>query len=290
MAAPVLIAAPTPRLERILFGTDFSEESLMVLPFASGIARMYGAKIYLCHVQADVPLSAGLAAPQLYEAAGKDIAEKLDALRARPPLQGLDLKLVLASGTIRDEMPKIIRENKIDLFVAGTRGRTVLSKMLLGSVVEEICRVATCPILTVGQGLAIRTEDSFRNILFATNLSEMSKKALPYIALLAGKFGSRLTVLHVMPEDVAAAPDAKEATESTRKTMMNAFDAALGGFQPEYVVAFGNTAETVLRVAREKQAGLVALGIRNAFRPGILRERTAYRIMAGAHCPVLTVP
>jgi nucleotide-binding universal stress UspA family protein len=45
----------------------------------------------------------------------------------------------------------------------------------------------------------------------------------------------------------------------------------------------------VLRVAREKKAGLIAMGIRNAFRPGILRERTAYRIIAGAQCPVLTV-
>jgi nucleotide-binding universal stress UspA family protein len=64
---------------------------------------------------------------------------------------------------------------------------------------------------------------------------------------------------------------------------------ALAGLHPEFVVAMGETAETVLRVAREKNAGLIAMGIRNAFRPGILRERTAYRIIAGAQCPVLTV-
>jgi nucleotide-binding universal stress UspA family protein len=75
-----------------------------------------------------------------------------------------------------------------------------------------------------------------------------------------------------------------------RETMKAAFLPGLAQYQPEFAVAFGNTAESVLRVAREKQAGLIALGIRNAFRPGILRERTAYRIMAGAHCPVLTVP
>jgi nucleotide-binding universal stress UspA family protein len=97
-------------------------------------------------------------------------------------------------------------------------------------------------------------------------------------------------VLHVLSEDQASAADAKEVTESTRKTMTNTFRTALDEFQPEFIVASGSTAEAVLRVAREKQANLVALGIRNAFRPGILRERTAYRIMAGARCPVLTVP
>jgi nucleotide-binding universal stress UspA family protein len=260
------------------------------LPFASGIARAYGAKLYLCHIQADVPLSAGLAAPQLYEAAGKDLAEQLAALRSRTPLKDLDVKLILASGKIQDEMPRVIRDNHIDLFVSGTRGRTGLSKMLLGSVVEEICRVVTCPILTVGQGISIRTEESFRNILFATNLSDMSKKALPYIEILAKKFKSRLTILHVMPEDRASAAGSESVTESMRETMKAAFLPGLAQYQPEFAVAFGNTAESVLRVAREKQAGLIALGIRNAFRPGILRERTAYRIMAGAHCPVLTVP
>ena len=64
---------------------------------------------------------------------------------------------------------------------------------------------------------------------------------------------------------------------------------ALADIHAEFVVAMGDTAETVLRVAREKNAGLVAMGIRNAFRPGVLRERTAYRIIAGATCPVLTV-
>jgi nucleotide-binding universal stress UspA family protein len=277
MAAPVLVSAAVPRLERILFGTDLSEESLQVLPFASGIARAYGSKLYLCHIQADVPLSAGLAA-------------QLAALRSRTPLKDLDVKLILASGKIQDEMPRVIRDNHIDLFVSGTRGRTGLSKMLLGSVVEEICRVVTCPILTVGQGISIRTEESFRNILFATNLSDMSKKALPYIEILAKKFKSRLTILHVMPEDRASAAGSESVTESMRETMKAAFLPALAQYLPEFAVAFGNTAESVLRVAREKQAGLIALGIRNAFRPGILRERTAYRIMAGAHCPVLTVP
>jgi nucleotide-binding universal stress UspA family protein len=290
MAAPVLLTATAPRLKNILFATDFSEDSLLVLPCAGAIARAFEAKIYLCHVQADVPLSAGLAAPHLYEAAGKDAAEHLAALRSLPALKGLELKLVLASGMIQDEMQRIIHENGIDLLVAGTRGRTGLSKMMLGSVVEDICRVATCPILTVGPEAEVWPEAPFRNVLFPSNLSEMSRKALPYISLLARKYKSRVTVLHVLSEDQASAADAKEVTESTRKTMTNTFRTALDEFQPEFIVASGSTAEAVLRVAREKQANLVALGIRNAFRPGILRERTAYRIMAGARCPVLTVP
>ncbi len=290
MAASLSFTGTLPQLKSILLPTDEAEDALPVLPYAGQIARAFGAKIYLCHIHADVPLAAGLAAPRLYEAEGKDAAERLAAFRRSPALKGLEPKLVLASGTVHEEMPKLIAENHIDLVMVGTHGRTGLAKMVLGSVAEEICRVATCPVFTASPATAAVREASFKNIVFPTNLSEVSKKTLPYITLLARKYGSRVTVLHVVPQGGAATAEREKQADSIRGVMTRDFGPALAQFQPEFSVAFGNTAETVLRVSREKEAGLIALGIRNAFRPGILVERTAYRIMAGAHCPVLTVP
>ena len=40
----------------------------------------------------------------------------------------------------------------IDLIVIGTRGRTGLRKMLLGSVASDVVTYAHCPVLVVGQG------------------------------------------------------------------------------------------------------------------------------------------
>ncbi len=290
MAAPLPITAALPKLENVLFPTDLWDDSLPVLPYVGQIARAFAAKVYLCHIHADVPLAAGLAAPWLYEAEGKGAAERLAAFRASPALRGLEPKLLLAAGTIQEEMQKIIAENRIDLVMVGTHGRTGLAKMVLGSVAEEICRVATCPVFTASPATKPAPDSAFKHILFPTNLSEVSKKTLPYIALLARKYGSRVTVLHVVAPSGAGAADREKRADSIRKVLASDFGPALAQFQPDFSVVFGNTAETVLRVAREKQAGLIALGIRNAFRPGILVERTAYRIMAGAHCPVLTVP
>ena len=284
MAAALPIPPTLPTLENILLPTDLSGDSLPVLPYVGEIARAFAAKIFLCHIHADVPLTAGLAAPRLYEAEGKDAADHLAAFRTSPALKGLEPKLILAAGTVQEEMRKIIAQNHIDLVMVGTHGRTGLAKMVLGSVAEEICRVASCPVFTASPATKPAPQLSFKRILFPTNLSEVSKKTLPYIALLARKYGSQVIVLHVFG-------DAKAAdVEFVRRTMVRDFRPALEPAGVEFDVAFGNTAESVLRVAREKEAGLIALGIRNAFRPGILVERTAYRIMAGAHCPVLTVP
>jgi nucleotide-binding universal stress UspA family protein len=288
MTTALPIVGIVPKLENILVSTDLSEDSLPILPYAGHIARLFGARICLCHIHADVPLAAGLAAPRLYEAEGKQAAEHLGACRRSPALKGVEPRLILASGKIQEEMEKVIAENDIDLVMVGTNGRTGLAKVVLGSMAEEICRVATCPVLTAGRATGLAPEAVFNNILFPTNLSEVSKKTLPYIALLAGKCGSRITVLHVAG-DVEAAAERAEYAASMRRSMEWDFGPALAHFEPDFMVASGNVAETVLRVSQEKQAGLIALGIRNAFRPGILVERTAYRIMAGAHCPVLTV-
>ncbi len=290
MAAPILLTPTVPKLKNVLFATDFSAAALDALPYAGAIVRAFGGKLLLCHIEAAAPLTAGLADPHLYEAAGKDAAEHLAALRYLPVLKGLQPALVLGEGDIKDELLKIVSQADIDLMVLGIRGRTGLRKMLLGSVTEEMCRAVTCPILTVGPGMASDADAPFQRILFPTNLSELSKKTVPYVAMLAKQFAAQITVLNVVAQE-SGKPGANQDTavaESRRMEMVKCFP-ELAGFQPEIVVASGNTAETVLRVAREKNPGLIAMGIRNAFRPGLLKERTAYRIIAGARCPVLTV-
>ncbi len=289
MAAPAFVPGTIRKLRNVLFATDFSEGSLHALPYVAGIAQTFGSTVYLCHIIAPTPLAAGAAAPQLYEAVGKEATEQLATLHHSPVLEGLERKLLLAEGEIEDELLKAIREKDIDLVVAGTHGRTGWRKLLLGSVVEAICRITTCPILTVGPALAPRDGVPFKRMLFPTDLSEESKRVLPYLALLAEKYGARVTILHVMPREAGANPDARALSEPIRRNMMHAFQAHLGFASPDYIIEFGDTVDTVLHVAEERGADLVAMGIRNAFIPGIqLRSSTAYRIIAGAHCPVLT--
>ncbi|HET7872247.1 MAG TPA: universal stress protein, partial [Terriglobales bacterium] len=74
MAAPILITPTAPKLKNVLFATDFSLASLEALPYAGAIVRAFGGKLHLCHIEAAAPLSAGLADPHLYEAAGKEAA------------------------------------------------------------------------------------------------------------------------------------------------------------------------------------------------------------------------
>jgi nucleotide-binding universal stress UspA family protein len=290
MSATLPVPATQLKLKDILFTTDFSEGSQHALPYVGALARTFHSAVHLCHIEPAIPLATAMAAPRIYEAAGKVTAEHLTALLNAPALKGVNLNLALGAGTFKQELSNIIRDRNIDLVIAGTHGRTGLHKMLLGSVVEEIVRVATCPVLTVGPGTPFRKDVPFKHILFPTNLTEVSEQILPYIILLAAEFGAHVTVLHVVPPAQAGGDDGKSLRHLAQKAMVESLQGELVFFRPEYLVEEGDPVETILRVAQEHKADLIALGIKNAFLPGVqLRSSTAYRIMAGAHCPVLTL-
>jgi nucleotide-binding universal stress UspA family protein len=291
MSALAVKPIPATKLRNVLFATDFSEASMHALPYVAGIARKLGSPVYLCHVVEPKPLvaSAPEAAPSLYEGMREHALTELTGLAHSPELEGLEAKTVVGAGAIGDALPKIVVEDQIDLIVMGTHGRTGMRRLLLGSAVEAVCRVATCPVLTVGPGLAPRTATTFSRILFPTDLSEDSKRILPYLRQVAEEYQSEITVLHVMPEELVTNPDAEKLAEPIRDTLIDTFGPELSGSKVEFLIGFGETVETVLRTAKARKADLIAMGIHNAFLPGVqLRSSTAYRIMAGAHCPVLT--
>jgi nucleotide-binding universal stress UspA family protein len=55
----------------------------------------------------------------------------------------------LEAGDPATEILRVAREVPCDLIVLGTHGRTGLTRLVLGSVAEEVLRKAPCSVLTV---------------------------------------------------------------------------------------------------------------------------------------------
>ena len=55
----------------------------------------------------------------------------------------------VATGYPADAIVRVARERGADLIVMGTYGRTVLSRLLTGSVTQKVAQLARCAILTV---------------------------------------------------------------------------------------------------------------------------------------------
>jgi len=290
MSMPALSLSAAADLKRILLATDLSlsAESLSALPYVRGIAEMFNSSVFLWHAlneERDETVGATITIDQMEKRA----REKLQGLARTVQLQTLNVSTVVDDGAVAGELPKIIREQSIDLVVARTSGRRGLQRILYGSVVDEICRVASCPVLTVGPYLLPRKEIHFNRIILPTDLSQHSRRVLPAVVCLARRYGSSVTVLHVIRESWEERDDAAEVEQTARRVMSNSFGPQLAGLDAELACETGDPVDTILRIAREKNADLIAMGINNAFEPGIqMCPSVASRVLSEAQCPVLT--
>ncbi len=284
MSTALSAVQPAIEIKNILFTTDFSRCANEALPYAESLAERFGAHLHLCHVITPSALISGApeAAPYLYEAEYESSERDLKTLRSIEEKKGLKSSVIVDSGPLKVVIADVVGKNHIDLIVAATHGHTGVTRLLLGSSVEEICRTASCPMLTIGPFLVSSDKVQFRRILAPTDLSPESMKVLPYVVRLAQTYGSAITVVHVLP------PEMQAVAQSKLTAMQAELQEKLAPCKAEFLVEFGDPAETILRVSREKKADLIAIGIRNAFAGPQIRSSTAYRVMAGAYCPVLT--
>ncbi len=171
-------------LKNILLATDFSEVSRRAVPYAAAIASRYGSKIYLVHV---IPPGARMSMPiepfppELEDDRVKAGREMMDFLRG-DALGGIPREMLVEQGPIRDALSSLIQRGDIDLLILGTHGRGGLKKVFLGSVAEELFRLAPCPVLTVGPAVpaAPAGPKEICRILFATDFGPASLNALHY--------------------------------------------------------------------------------------------------------------
>ena len=289
---------PTARLgfRNILFATDFSPASHLAMLYAGGLARSFGAQLYAVYVQEPINYAVP---PQAWKTAEitdeMELKVLIDELKHNFP----DVKplLVEARGPVTGTVEETIKSCNIELLVIGTRGRTGLHKLALGSQAEEILRHATCPVLTVGPHASPRRGErgKIASILFATDFGPSSLAAAPVAVSIAEEYQSRLTLLHVIadrkPGEFTAPGDFGETTERALRDLVP--EEAHLWCKPHFIVAEGEPTEKILRTARELDADLIILGVHAPEGvPGAathLPIATVHRIISQAECPVLTV-
>jgi nucleotide-binding universal stress UspA family protein len=284
-------------LKNILYTTDFSTAAEAAIPFVTGLAKRYGAKVHALHVRVATsgPIVGPEAMPQIAEAAQHQA--ELEARELHDIFSGLPHEVFVCEGDLWTAISNVIAQENIDLIVIGTRGRTGVRRALLGSVAEEIFRKAPCPVLTVGPHVLGDPERQLemKEILFATDFSPESLAAVPYAVSLAQEHQARLTVLHVIPKpEVGDLVHPEHYVESIRRQLRTLVPAEAEFWcEPKFAVEHGAAPDKILDTAMALGADLIALGVRSVAgdngAPTHLLRPTAHRIVTHAGCPVLTV-
>jgi nucleotide-binding universal stress UspA family protein len=274
-------------IRNIAIATDFAPWSDRAMQHALLIARWYRATLHIVH---SIRRSEFSFVPdmmvQLGELAERDCEDLIGRLDAAHKLDNIEHRIWNLDGEVSN-LGDFVRDQKIDLLILGTRGRSGLSKLVLGSVAEQIFHCVSCPVLTVGPwSRRAASQLALKSVLFATDLSPQSAAALPYVLTAAKAWRAPINVLHVCSPDRS---DNEPRMEAYRRRL-DALIASEPRLSIRYHVVPGEPSPAVLDFARQNNEDLIVLGLdnhRSLYGGPPLSH--AYEIVRQARCPVLSV-
>jgi len=133
---------------KILVPTDFSTLGQAALEMATSLARDQGAKLLIVHVE-EPPVAYG--GGELYYGLEEPNREALQRMLSEvvPTDTTVNYEHRLIVGSPATAIVFLAEKENVDMIVMPTHGRTGLSRLLMGSVAEEVVRKAKCPVLTI---------------------------------------------------------------------------------------------------------------------------------------------
>lgn len=284
-------------LKTILVTTDFSTVSDRALDYAISLARRYESRIVLAHIVAsggDVYLAPEMAAAT-HESGFSIAQEQMGQVLISGKLRDVKHETVIEQGPFWPMLEPLIARYEADLVVVGTHNVKGLEKFFLGSVAEQIFRQTKRPVLTVGPAVQGKTlpEVEFKNILFATDFGVGAEREAAFAFSLAQEHGANLTMLHVVPH---AEDYSKEGLALKRDAIFRELAelVPIGSefwCKPEFRMRLGEPVREIIEVARDMNADMVVMGAKKqlGLAAGHSLNTVAYRVVAAAPCPVLTV-
>jgi nucleotide-binding universal stress UspA family protein len=150
---------------QVLVPLDGSEASERALPHAQRLADAFGGRVHLLHVislshEYEAYRGVGEESPTLIDYS-IDIAEQITATRqtraeeylkataARLEEHGIDVQTSVRQGLTLDTITNFVAENRIDLIVMSTHGRSGLQRFFIGSVTDRVIRFSHVPVLAI---------------------------------------------------------------------------------------------------------------------------------------------
>jgi len=145
-----------PQYKKVLFCTDFSENADYAFDFAYGIAKRDKGLLYILHV---IPHNSNQSYAESFittedlkkiqKAVEEDIANNYKERYAKNMENGITYEFVTKSGREDEEIIKFAKQEKADIIVMGTHGKTGIEHVFFGSVAEKVLRHSPFPVFVI---------------------------------------------------------------------------------------------------------------------------------------------
>jgi nucleotide-binding universal stress UspA family protein len=290
-------------IEKLLLATDFSSWARRAEEYALSLAGSWRAHLTVMTVlefppgmNPDYPVNQQYLTDRMREA-----SEQLVEFKGRATKRGIVVATRIATGIPSEELNAAALAEESRLIIVGTRGKTGLAHVLLGSTAERVIRTAPCPVLAVHMAKAeppVEYGVSLERMLVPIDFSDCSLDALEYAAVVAGQAKASIELVHVLEPlsygldfTLSHADEREQKREKWAKRLQELSSAlAAAGLTVNNRLRGGLPADSILDAAREWPCDLIVMGTHG--RRGVSRVMAgsvAEAVLRRAQCPVLTV-
>jgi nucleotide-binding universal stress UspA family protein len=274
------------KLSKVLLTTDCSPFSSGAEREAINLAKRFNSELYILSVIETNPEFTALA-PGILEKIEEKTRNLLNEIRQRAEKEGIRSEIVIRES----DMPhKLIideaQKRRCEIIIMGRRGRTGITRLLMGSVTARTVGHSPVNVLIVPRAARIE----FKNIVIATDASRFSEAAQKEAIQLAHDTGANLYAIAVTRPDATL----ERIKESEDALMRINSDSQKEGIKVETELVKNRPheriCEAILEYAKRHHADLIVLGSHG--RTGLTRllmGSVAERVIGHAECAVLVV-
>jgi nucleotide-binding universal stress UspA family protein len=289
----------------VLCPIDFSTPARAALRYAIAVAEHCRGRLTL--VTVNDPLLAEAADIQLgphwlLEDSARELRRFFEKTMEHRSAFRLDVDYVVVGGHPAQEILKAATQQRCDLIVMSTHGLTGMRKLFFGATTERVLRESSVPVLVTpptepGPLYLEEFATQVRRVLVPVDLSPAAKPQIRVAAGLAGALHVPMLLMHVVeplryPSFAAADTLRIDAERRIRA------EQALAGLRldvspavmTEAITALGDPAEEISKIARERRAGLIVVGLHDSATSNARLGSVTYRVLCLSQRLVLALP
>jgi nucleotide-binding universal stress UspA family protein len=264
-------------IRKILFPVDFSPACTGLARYVRAVAERFQSHVTLLHVVTGEHNLAEDALDGRRRQLDAFVADELSFLSTR--------RLCIVADDPALAIEDEARAIRPDLVMMPTHGMSVFRRLVLGSVTARIANDMDYPVMTDAHAEASPTLENihFRRILCAIDLNDCSQRVLLWSSQMAAEYNATLGLAHSIGNGEFVTRlfgDAQRQLASLR---------AEAGICGPVFIEPGDPAKVVTRKAADFGADLLVIGKHSGGQASRYLSQSAYSIISGSPCPVLSV-
>jgi nucleotide-binding universal stress UspA family protein len=285
-------------LETIIFATDLTPEWDEIIDCAGQFRELGCSRVVLTHV------IKGKSSKRAAVGVPHELTATIEQQRQRLLSQGLDVLVEMPPGLSTASINEIASHHGASLIVVGSHGKSVLREVVMGSFSNALLHRTRFPVLLINMrslknggkddNCQLHCSELLRHCLVPTDFLCSGERVCQFIAHLASKGLSRVTVLHAT-EIFESVPDAfvqwyeAVARDCLRKVERQLNDAGVSHFHTR--MSKGQPGSTILKWLEGRDVSLVIMETHGkSLLSEVMLGSVAYDVARLAPCPVLLVP